>query len=65
MIHITDLNGCKIEVTNLDEAIEQTKFFKDCHHVPPIESDKERQAYWTDMHQKLLELKKQMTSKTD
>ena len=54
---VTDLNGCEIEVTDLDEAIEETEFFKDCHHVPPIESDKERQAYWTDMYQKLLELK--------
>lgn len=54
---ITDLRGLSIEVTNLDKAIEQTENFKDLHHVPPVESDKERQAYWRDIYQKLLQLK--------
>jgi len=31
-IHVTDLNGCSIEVPDLDEAIEQADWFKDCHH---------------------------------
>lgn len=62
-MQITDLNGYPIEVTDLDKAIEQTEFFKDCHHVPPVESDKERQAYWGDMYKKLLALKEQLKTK--
>ena len=59
-LYITDLEGCRIEVTDLDKAIKQTDFFKDCHHIPPVESDKERQAYWGDMYEKLTVLKKQL-----
>ncbi|WP_223713117.1 hypothetical protein [Niabella beijingensis] len=44
MQYITDLNGLRKEVTDLDKAIEQAEYFKDCHHVPPVESDKERQG---------------------
>lgn len=54
---ITDLKGLKIEVTDLDKAIEQAEYFKDLYHVPPVESDKERQVYWRDIYQKLLQLK--------
>lgn len=54
---ITDLKGCQLKVTDLDKAIEQAEYFKDCHHVPPVESDKERQAYWRDIYEKLLQLK--------
>jgi len=57
MIYITDLNGQRKEVTDLDKAIEQAEYFKDAHHVPPVESDKERQIYWRDIYQKLLQLK--------
>ena len=60
MQYITDLNGLRKEVTDLDKAIEQAEYFKDCHHVPPVESDKERQAYWADMHEKLIALKEQL-----
>lgn len=60
MLYITDLKGCQIEVTDLDKAIEQTSFFKDCHHIPPVESDKERQAYWGDMYRKLITLREQL-----
>lgn len=54
---ITDLYGRKIEVTDLDKAIEQTDYFKDAHHIPPMESDKERQKYWHDLYKKLVQLK--------
>ena len=64
-MQITDLNGCEIEVTDLDKAIEHTEFFKDCHHVPPVESDKERQAYWGDMYEKLIALREQLKTKND
>lgn len=53
---IRDKKGNLITVTDLQEAIEQAAYFKDAHHVPPVPSDKERQAYWTDMHTKLLKL---------
>ncbi|MFT4093240.1 MAG: 3-isopropylmalate dehydratase [Niabella sp.] len=54
------MNGQPIEVTDLDKAIEQTEYFKDLHHVPPVPSDKERQAYWGDMYGKLIALKEQL-----
>lgn len=57
MQYITDVNGLRKEVTDLDKAIEQAEYFKDAHHVPPVESDKERQAYWRDIYEKLLQLK--------
>lgn len=57
MQYITDLNGLRKEVTDLDKAIEQAEYFKDAHHVPSVESDKERQAYWRDIYEKLLQLK--------
>lgn len=58
---ITDLNGLEITVTDLDKAIEQAELFKDMHHVPPVPSDKERQAYWNDIYKKLLELKSKIS----
>lgn len=56
-MEITDLNGCTIEVTDLDSAIERAEYFKDCEHIPPVPTDKERQAYWLDIYQKLLAIK--------
>ncbi|MCH5685564.1 3-isopropylmalate dehydratase [Niabella sp. W65] len=53
---IVDLNGCEIEITNLDKAIEETEYFKDAYHIPPVESDKQRQVYWRDIYEKLLTL---------
>lgn len=61
-MQITDLNGDTITVTDLNKAIEQTEFFKD-YHVPPVESDKDRQVYWDDMYKKLLALKEQLKTK--
>lgn len=54
---VTDINGFQIEITDLNEAIEDAEYFKDCHHIPPTESDKERQKYWADMHEKLKAIK--------
>lgn len=56
---IIDLYGREIEVTDLEEAIGQAGWFSDAHHDPPVESDTERQAYWRDMHEKLVQLKQQ------
>ncbi|MCT3744651.1 3-isopropylmalate dehydratase [Elizabethkingia anophelis] len=54
---IRDKKGNWIEVTDLNKAIQQTGWFKEYQHSPPTESDKERQAYWADMHEKLKALK--------
>ncbi len=56
-MHVTDLNGCSIEVPDLDEVIEQADWFKDCHHIPPKKGDEIRQEYWRDMYEKLITLK--------
>ncbi|WP_281296974.1 hypothetical protein [Flavobacterium limnophilum] len=60
---ITDLNGFPIEVTDLDEAIKVTTEYKEYQHEDKSYSDFDRRqkAYWTDMHQKLMELKNNET----
>lgn len=61
---ITDLNGQEIKVTDLIAAIRQAETFKDYHHEPPRpEMDKSRQAYWTDIYNKLLNLQTQLNKK--
>lgn len=59
---IVDLNGFTIEVTDLNRAIKQAENFKDMHHIPPVKSDKQRQAYWKDLYEKLLTLKSALPS---
>jgi len=59
-LKINDLNGQQITVTDLHKAIEQAELFKDMHHVPPVPYDKVRQKYWTDVYNKLLELKSKL-----
>ena len=56
---ITDLNGCEITVTNLDEAIRITAEYKEYEHINDgfSELDKRLNKYWTDMYKKLLKLK--------
>ena len=56
---ITDLNGCEITVTNLDEAIRITAEYKEYEHINDgfSELDKKLKHYWTDMYKKLLNLK--------
>ncbi|QIH34526.1 3-isopropylmalate dehydratase [Sphingobacterium sp. DR205] len=54
---ITDLNGCELKVTDLEKAIEQAENFKDMHHIPKDPTDGEKQEYWNDIYNKLLELK--------
>ena len=57
-MHIIDNCGKLIEVTDLSAAIVQAELFKGFHHedAAPLSADKERMAYWTDIHAKLLEL---------
>lgn len=61
---VTDLNGCQIEVTDLDEAIQITAEYKEYRHKDKSfsEFDKRQKAYWTDMYEKLTAIKKQLTT---
>ena len=56
---VTDLNGCQIKVTNLDEAIRITAEYKEYEHINDgfSDLDKRLNSYWTDMHEKLVKLK--------
>lgn len=57
---ILDLHGMTIEVTNLDEAIAQAQKFKAYRYVNNGKSDLSEALYlyWTDLYQKLVNLKK-------
>jgi hypothetical protein len=48
---VTDLNGCPIEVTDLNEAIRITKRYKKYRHEDESYTnfDKRQNTYWTDM----------------
>lgn len=61
---VRDLNGCQIEVTNLDEAIKITAEYKEYEHVNKgfSELDKKLNSYWTDLYNKLSLLKQKETS---
>ena len=61
MIKIKDLNGEIKTVTDLDEAIKQTRFFKDLKHEDPSyhEFDAKQNKYWNDLFEKLIKIKKQ------
>ncbi|MCT1531746.1 MULTISPECIES: hypothetical protein [Sphingobacterium] len=62
---VTDLNGCSIEVTDLDEAIKISKRFTGYRHEDESfsEFDKRQNAYWTDMFNKLTAKKKRLEDK--
>ncbi|MDA3613536.1 hypothetical protein [Polluticaenibacter yanchengensis] len=61
-MQVTDLNGCPIEVTDLEKAIKLTRQYKEYRHKDKsyIEFDKRQKAYWTDMYEKLTALKKHL-----
>ena len=63
-MHVTDLNGCPIEITDLDEAIQITKENKENRHEDKSFSDfdKRQNAYWTDIHDKLTAIKEQLNN---
>lgn len=54
---VKDNNGFEIEIPDLNRAIQMAEFFKDAEHSPPHPMDKERQAYWNDLYQKLMAIK--------
>lgn len=64
---ITDTTGREITVTNLPAAISEAEFFKDLGYEEQtpeaIAATKERQAYWTDLHNKLLQLQSEHLKK--
>lgn len=62
MIKVNDLNGYTIEVTDLKEAIQMAREFKDNRHEDKHFSDfdKRQNTYWTDMYQKLTAVKKRL-----
>lgn len=61
-MHITDLNGCPIEVTNLKEAIKMAGWYEEYSYEDKSfsEFDKRQKTYWTDMYEKLKAIKKQI-----
>lgn len=63
-MYITDLNGCQIEVTDLEDAIRITAEYKEYRHKDKSysEFDKRKKAYWTDMYEKLKAIKEQVTT---
>ena len=63
---IKDLNGCTIEITNLNEAIQITRRYKRYEHENKGFSklDKNLNQYWTDLYEKLLKIKSQKKEKS-
>ncbi len=59
---ITDMNGCPIEVTDLDEAIRITKRYRGYTHEDKrfADFDARQKAYWTDLFEKLKAIKEQL-----
>ncbi|MDR6561447.1 MULTISPECIES: hypothetical protein [unclassified Arcicella] len=63
-MYITDLNGCLIEVTDLDKAIQITAEYKEYRHKDKSYSEfnQKQKAYWTDMYEKLTAIKVKVTT---
>lgn len=58
-MYITDLNGQRIEIDNLQLAIMQADDYRNLEYLNPTQStlaEKQRE-YWEDIYQKLLKLK--------
>jgi hypothetical protein len=57
---IKDLYGLDITITDLERAIGESEMFSGFGHIDPSPeqsaSDNERKEYWTDLHEKLLQL---------
>jgi len=61
---IIDLEGKEIEVTDIDEAIEQADTFMSLYLMGDTEYQKffnKRKVYWEDMYQKLIKFKNENT----
>jgi hypothetical protein len=57
-LKITDLNGFELEIDNLQLAIMQADDNRHYRHLDPQhqQADEQRQAYWNDIYQKLIQL---------
>ena len=62
---IIDINGCTVEITNINEAIQITRRYKQYEHDNKdfSELDTQLHRYWTDMYEKLLKIKSQKKEK--
>ena len=62
---IIDINGGAIEVTNLNEAIQITRRYKQYEHENKgfSELNKKLNRYWTDIYEKLLKIQFQKEEK--
>lgn len=60
-MQVYDLEGKRLTVTDLAKAIEQASMFMNFSHVDPsfAQVDKHLQAYWSDLHDKLVALQKE------
>lgn len=58
-MHVVDIEGKLISVTNLDQAISQCDNFRNIKHKSKCFSklDEELNIYWNDLYNKLLKLK--------
>lgn len=56
---VTDLNGCLIVITNLDQAIQISADYRKYKHEDKSfsEFDQRQKAYWQDMYEKLKAIK--------
>ena len=63
---IIDINGCTVEINNLNDAIQITRRYKQYEHENKdfSELDKKRNQYWTDLYGKLLKIKSQKKEKS-
>ena len=63
---IIDINGCTIEIADLNKAIQITKQYKQYEHENKGFSklDKKLNQYWTDLYEKLLKIKSQKEEKS-
>lgn len=63
---IIDINGCTIEIADLNKAIQITKRYKQYEHENNGFSklDKKLNQYWTDLYEKLLKIKSQKKEKS-
>ena len=63
-MEIIDINDHTIVVNNLDEAILMAEEYKDYKHENRrfADFDKRMNVYWTDLYEKLLQLKSKQTS---
>ena len=63
---IIDINGCTIEIADLNKAIQITKRYKQYEHENNgfSELDKKLNRYWTDIYEKLIKIKSQKEEKS-